>query len=683
MHKRKYLGLLILISLFFTGCFWSKSKTGPLLIELHGALGFSQEVILSRGDGTAYLLNFDLDQRAEIQLKKGTWQVQAFARTKEGHVQAESKAVNVDGARTQTLNLELLPITNAKTRLQPEQVEHEWSLEGVHFTWQNGSGEVAPFEIWRRLQADSQAPWEFVATISAENRSYDLSGQRTYPYLYSLRQGTSFNFDVYPSPLVRSSGTGLGSFEFTWEFSHNFTAQPRSLSMVGFEFHEPALLREYEDLIAHFNDEASFARRHELLAGLDLEIKAELPFLREVLVEPKATSERSLEELSYYSSPEFYLEPNWIVTAGALPALNSALPWYLDYLRVPEAQKITRGDQNVRIAVLDTGINPAQLPTTAKVETGYNFIANNQDTRDDRSENNSYHGTKVSQAITSVIPEVSLLPVKVLDSTGKGPIFTINQGLLYASGLPVVEQGITLQNPNPAQIINLSLGIEDIKSDTSLQRTIELVARETQSVLIAASGNTKGGVREPGLYYPASYPQVIAVGTVLPSSGEPRRASYSHYGSTLDFVAPEVSDLGSGTSFSAALVSGVAGLLLAEGFAVEDLRSTLETTSQDLGTSGWDEEFGHGLVNAHWAVRGETGFLLRISQAGTKVYEQKLPLRGQGHLVQLPPGEYEVEAWLNLSDRSQPSSGDYYFQRSQLVVGNGELQKQHLDLSVF
>jgi subtilisin family serine protease len=62
--------------------------------------------------------------------------------------------------------------------------------------------------------------------------------------------------------------------------------------------------------------------------------------------------------------------------------------------------------------------------------------------------------------------------------------------------------------------------------------------------------------------------------------------------------------LNSGTSFSAAYVSGVAALVLqrAPGLTPDALRKILESTARDLGPNGKDPEFGAGLVDAYQAI---------------------------------------------------------------------------------
>lgn len=98
------------------------------------------------------------------------------------------------------------------------------------------------------------------------------------------------------------------------------------------------------------------------------------------------------------------------------------------------------------------------------------------------------------------------------------------------------------------------------------------------------------------------------------------RYSTSNYGPRLDLVAPGtgypstkrgggVIPSITGTSFSAPMVAGVAGLILSEsrdrglGLTNDDIQHLMEQTADDLGPSGRDDEYGHGRVNAHKALQ--------------------------------------------------------------------------------
>jgi hypothetical protein len=153
---------------------------------------------------------------------------------------------------------------------------------------------------------------------------------------------------------------------------------------------------------------------------------------------------------------------------------------------------------------------------------------------------------------------------------------------------------------------------------------------------VAASGNAG----QSTVSYPAAYSQVIAVGAVR---YDQTRTSYSQYGSAIEIMAPG-GDMGvdqngdgygdgvlqntfagyagwwskanptsfsfyfyEGTSMASPHVAGVVALMISNGITgVENIRSTLHDTAIDLGASGWDNQYGYGLVDAEAALGGGT-----------------------------------------------------------------------------
>lgn len=91
-------------------------------------------------------------------------------------------------------------------------------------------------------------------------------------------------------------------------------------------------------------------------------------------------------------------------------------------------------------------------------------------------------------------------------------------------------------------------------------------------------------------------------------------ASWSSYGPHVDVSAPGVSiyttirgggyGYVSGTSFSSPIVAATAALLFSvnPNLAPADIDQLLTGTSQDLGSTGYDQYFGHGRINAASAV---------------------------------------------------------------------------------
>ncbi len=117
----------------------------------------------------------------------------------------------------------------------------------------------------------------------------------------------------------------------------------------------------------------------------------------------------------------------------------------------------------------------------------------------------------------------------------------------------------------------------------------------------------------------AVQPDVLVVSATDSSDNS---ASFTNHGNLVDLSAPGVSVFsttwspaggngyrsGSGTSFSAPLVAGVAGMV--KGVAnsqnniltAGDLQAILKATADDLGPVGWDEYYGAGRLNSYRAV---------------------------------------------------------------------------------
>ena len=271
--------------------------------------------------------------------------------------------------------------------------------------------------------------------------------------------------------------------------------------------------------------------------------------------------------------------------------------WGLDAIGADAAWAVTRG-AGVVVAVVDTGVAPAP-DLAGRLLPGWNVIARSDDAADDNG-----HGTHVAGTVaevegnglaeSGVAPEASILPVKVLDSTGVGSDVDVAAGIVWAA-----DHG--------ARIVNLSLGGSE--ASTVLADGVTY-ARSKGVLIVAAAGNDGGPVAVP-----ARLGGVIAVGAV---DANRVRAPFSAGGRALDLVAPGVGILQqtldgvggyadrswSGTSMASPQVAGVAALALAAGRAktAAGVARLLTRTALDLGVPGRDPAYGAGLVRADAAL---------------------------------------------------------------------------------
>ncbi|MCX8024024.1 MAG: S8 family peptidase [Thermanaerothrix sp.] len=276
----------------------------------------------------------------------------------------------------------------------------------------------------------------------------------------------------------------------------------------------------------------------------------------------KLPSGSNLEEaLSVFRVQDFveYAEPNRVYQALDFYPDDEkwSEQWALPKIEAPKAWDLSRGSSNVIIAVLDTGVdyNHPDLRGNVLTNIDKDFVNNDDDAIDDHG-----HGTHVAGiaaaatnnriGIAGVCPNCTILPIKVLDSQGKGADDLLVKGIMYA-----VEQG--------ARVINLSLGGNNCSK--TLENAIN-AAFDRGILIIAASGNDGS---KTSVAYPARSPRVVAVGAVDQYDIE---TNFSQRDGTLDLMAPGDRILStilgqqkyaymSGTSMAAPHVAGVAGLL--------------------------------------------------------------------------------------------------------------------------
>ena len=294
--------------------------------------------------------------------------------------------------------------------------------------------------------------------------------------------------------------------------------------------------------------------------------------------------------------------------------------WGLSALGLETAWDYNQGGSSaVKVAVIDSGVAWGVEDLSGSnfdLGSAWDFVDNDADPGND-----GYgHGTFVSGIIAQttdngvgaagVASNSTILPIRVADDGGN---LVSNQTLADAINY-AVDSG--------ADIINLSFGQSPTSSDGgwAYESIPELEAacqraKDSGVLVVAAAGNSA----LDALDQPAAYSTVLAVGAV---NSDLSRAGYSSHDNTM-VVAPggdilqETSNGDyvwmSGTSMASAFVSGVAALLLAEGFdtgtspgkdssRVDWLVNVLTSTAQDLGDGGQDTEYGYGLIRADSAL---------------------------------------------------------------------------------
>ncbi len=396
-----------------------------------------------------------------------------------------------------------------------------------------------------------------------------------------------------------------------------------------------------------------------------------------------------------------YIEPNKYVYALSTDHPQADMyseQWHYPQIRMPQTWNEVRGGSNVRVAILDTGIDAGHpdLADFVDAEAGHNFavyedfIDTGDETADDTPDING-HGTHVAGTVLAtssggtagVMRSGELIPVKVLgnDSNGSGTLWSIAKGILYAAGYEVdVGEGesVSIFPSEPADIINLSLGGA---GGNAVHNAIKK-ARENDVLIIAAAGNN-GTIGE--ILYPAAYPEVIAVGsTNYNYPGEPELAEHSNISSELDVLAPGGSSNDEdyvwststthpesqnsdnkysgmvGTSMAAPHASGVAGLMLSQGISPDEVRDILRDTAMNLTTVNFEA----GLINSYWAVNRVDSFKAELYRNNDGNWENaassSVPIAENKVGFEINrPGEYKVEIRADVQNTGKVDPGDY------------------------
>lgn len=278
-------------------------------------------------------------------------------------------------------------------------------------------------------------------------------------------------------------------------------------------------------------------------------------------------------------------------------------------INIAKAWDITLGDRNIIIGIVDTGVDLNHPDLVSKLVPGFNVLTDGKTPpKDDNG-----HGTHVAGiaaaatdnkiGIAGTAPKCMIMPVKALDNKGDGDVLNLSIGIVWA-----VDHG--------AKVINMSLGGDN--APETLKRAIQYALIHKISVISATgNGNDQGiGLNEPT--YPAALPGVIAVGAIDTAG---KVARFSNFGKWTTVVAPGEQilsttptydvpgimknyDFMDGTSMASPIITGVVALMLSRNpnMSPEMIKTKLESTAKPIGSSGFNEKAGYGLVDAEKAV---------------------------------------------------------------------------------
>ncbi|HYN60094.1 MAG TPA: S8 family peptidase, partial [Rubrivivax sp.] len=398
----------------------------------------------------------------------------------------------------------------------------------------------------------------------------------------------------------------------------------------------PAISERAQVVMAHGIDAGTLARR--LAAD---------PQVQYAVVDQRRRALLVPNDPLYASGPASGRGPDsgqWYLRAPAgelQSSVNAEAAW----------ERVT-GSASVVVAVLDTGVLADHLDLAGQVLPGYDMVsdlavANDGDGRDAdasdpgdwvtaaedaarggsfsncRAAPSSWHGTKIAgligaatnngQGMAGTAWGVKILPLRVLGKCG-GFDSDIQAGMRWAAGLNV--PGLPA-NPNPARVLNLSLGGGGACDAPSGYPQVIADVLATGAVVVAAAGNSAGRNVE----LPANCPGVIAVAGLRHVGS---KVGFSDLGAAIALSAPagnciniganepclypilsssnsgtqrpnaggsiwtDSFNISVGTSFAAPIVAGTAALMLSARpqLLPQELKALLQTSARAFPTSG-------------------------------------------------------------------------------------------------
>ncbi|MCD6282821.1 S8 family serine peptidase [bacterium] len=220
------------------------------------------------------------------------------------------------------------------------------------------------------------------------------------------------------------------------------------------------------------------------------------------------------------------------------PYFKAGVLWGMTKINADDAWDYEKGDPNVLVAVIDTGIrysgntlsdrpnhpdlaaNTIHPPDLWPAEN-FDIHENDKIPNDTASHGSHVSGTIAAvgnnnAGVVGVAYQCSIVPIRVFGAYGGCPVTEV----VEAIGLAVDGVG--------ADVINMSLGSS---SNVWVLENACNYAEAHGAFLVAAAGNDDVTTKE----YPGAYDSVVCVGATKKNDD---RASYSNYGTWVDVAAP-------------------------------------------------------------------------------------------------------------------------------------------------
>jgi subtilisin len=337
--------------------------------------------------------------------------------------------------------------------------------------------------------------------------------------------------------------------------------------------------------------------------------------------------DHSIQVRGYYDTTQYYSDIVEFNTWNVTNSNEQGLDWGTDLINAERYWDFTTGE-NIKVLVIDTGMDLDHDDLADNYEKGKDWTPFNPDLI---PEDENGHGTMTAGLVGAINNNIG-----VIGTSPKVSLYIGRTGIQSSHTEDNIADAIEWGIEEEVDVISMSLGSED--KLPLVEYRLEQ-AYNAGIIIVVASGNwnthtlLSKDINYPAAYYDYTIPvgalyfDLTLAGTTSNNRWDSDPTDDYYGGSCYGYdenqgvvaagtrITSTYLDNGyriaNGTSLACPLVAGVCALILAASSSIyqmtgsdrtDAVRECIYNSVIDLGTSGWDQYYGNGMVDATRAI---------------------------------------------------------------------------------